>query len=182
MKNKIVLIVALLVAATCLSKAQTTNTNPPASFYDRTIHALDVPAGAVADVGVFAAYAPSLSKHWQQNVGGGLFASYLPSPDALIGAQLRGEYLNISKYEGTVWLPNGMVTLQKGFNAGSIRITPSFEGGMAVDSKIHPYGIIGAALSVGWHGFAGTLAAERWSGPMNGFTVYNLLLTYRLHF
>ena len=141
-----------------------------------------VSPGTVIDAGVFGTYAPSLGKSFNERVGGGIELNYRTATNSILGYQLRAEYLNISKLEGTVWLPNGLVTLEKGFHVGSVTLTPFAEGGLAVDSKVHPYEIVGAGAAMGWRNLAFTVAAERWTGPANSFTTYNAMVSYTFRF
>lgn len=163
---------AFYLLCTCGAKAADTN----------SIFSSIVSPGTVIDAGVFGTYAPSLGKSFNDRVGGGIELNYRTATNSILGYQLRAEYLNISKLEGTVWLPNGLVTLEKGFHVGSVTLTPFAEGGLAVDSKVHPYEIVGAGAAMGWRNLAFTVAAERWTGPANSFTTYNAMVSYTFRF
>lgn len=185
--NKTLFIVITLAAVAFCSKVRADTATNSTSWPVARLHALEktlnIPTGATLDVGVGGVYAPALKNvKASQNFGYMLVANYRADAGDILSYQIRVQHLNISKFEGDTWQPNGMITASKSFTFSSISITPLAELGAAFDANFDPYGITGAGLGISWRGFFILPAIERWVGPRNSFTTYNAVAGYRITF
>ncbi len=184
--KKLLFVVALSWLSFFNTEAQTNvtqipNLMPTNNWVDRTALYLGAPSNSTLDVAGGLSYIPSF--HSGQKWGYWVAATFATAPSSVFAYEFGSQYIKISPKEGMDFQPNGLLLLRRTWDVSSITITPLAEVGGAVDSRFtHPYGIVGAGLDVGWHGFSVLGGVERWTGPYDSFTDVKAGVAYSYSF